>query len=653
MIAGSAARRVPEPWTLAAYIAIALAIFAPALTAWFVADDWDFLILVAQADSIAVCFDPLVGRFIRPLVMLTYYVNFHVFGLWPLPYHVTVVLIHAVNAWLVTLLAVRLRLSRTSAIGAGLVFLAFGGHAEAVTWVAGAADPWLALFLLAGLLCFAGALDSDRPAALMTIACVVFAGGLLAKETAVTAPALTAAFGAAALLSPAGAARSRSIITRTAIVTAATAAIGLVYLAVRANVFGSVLGAYGQLGTSQGAMAAEARKFVLRSFLPAGRWTAGLWLHHYDWILLAGAAVLIAWILARRPRARAGLLFALAAFLVSLAPVVPLTISLVDGVSERYVYIPTVFSCLLLALMVDALAGRRRTLEAAAFLLILLVHGSSLVVTNRAWIDASQLARTVMEEIITAVRATPSSTETLVLNVPDRAAGAFVIRGAFLNSFHLMAPDVAQPERRARMVASSAMTSARDEVKVARLDDRRVSVELTGGGAFVQAGPPVMPGYGFDAWTPSRYVIAFTETRHRRNLLYTSEGHVRALGALDAPPFGALDIPADGTACASDSIRFSGWALDDEQDAEVALEREGPGGARVSIGAATRHAGSRPDVAAAYPEFPDARRAEWNYLLPCAVVRSSGGRLVVHAVASDRGGQRRELGAVTVVSGRD
>jgi hypothetical protein len=637
-------------WTLAAYVAIAIAIFAPALTGWFVADDWDFLILVANADSIAVCFDPLVGRFIRPLVMLTYYGNFHVFGLWPLPYHVTVVLIHAVSAWLVTGLAARLGLSRTSAIGAGLVFLVFGGHAEAVTWVAGAADPWLALFLLAGLLCFARALESDRPAGLMAIACVLFAGGLLAKETAVTAPALTAAFGAAALLSPAGAARARSIVTRTAIVTAATAAIAFVYLAVRARVFGSVLGAYEQLGTSQGAMAGEARKFVLRSFLPAGRWTAGLWLHHYDWILLAAAALVIAWILARRPHARAGLVFLIGAFAVSLAPAVPLTISLVNTVSERYVYVPTVFSCLLLALVVDALAGRRRRLAAAALFLVVLVHARSLVLANRTWIEASRLARMVMDEIIAVVRESPPSTETIVLNVPDTAAGAFVIRGAFLNSFHLMAPDVAQPGRRALMVASSAMASARDEVNVARLDDRRVSVELAEGGAFVQPVPPVTPGYGFDTWGPTRYVIAFNETRHRRNLLYTSAGHVRALGAIDAPPFGALDIPSDGTACASESIRFSGWALDDEEDAEVVLEREGPGGARVPIGAATRRAGSRPDVAAAYPDFPDARRAEWNYLLACALVRSSGGRLVVHAVAIDRGGQRRELGAVTLVS---
>src|SRR5262249_61421173 len=92
-----------RPWWLAASLAIGTIAFAPILTTSFLADDWDFLALVTRADSVRICFIPLIGRFIRPLVMLTYYVNYHAFGLTTFPYHLTIDLVTAVNAWLVSL----------------------------------------------------------------------------------------------------------------------------------------------------------------------------------------------------------------------------------------------------------------------------------------------------------------------------------------------------------------------------------------------------------------------------------------------------------------------------------------------------------------------------------------------------------------------
>jgi hypothetical protein len=102
------------------------------------------------------------------------------------------------------------------------------------------------------------------------------------------------------------------------------------------------------------------------------------------------------------------------------------------------------------------------------------------------------------------------------------------------------------------------------------------------------------------------------EPTYRTVLVYTSGGHVHVAAIVDPPPFGAIDIPADGARCASGDIRFSGWALDDETGAEVVLERDDRG-VRTPIGMATRSAGTRPDVAAAFADFPDAGRAEWNY----------------------------------------
>ncbi len=175
---------------LVAYVAMGLLIFQPALNAWFVADDWDYLVLVARATSPLVCFTPLLGRFIRPLAVATYYVNYVLFGLQPLPYHLVMVLVHAVNAWAVSLLALRLGLSRFVALGAGLVFLVFAGHSEAVTWLAGSADPWLTLLLVPALLLFDRGLSAERPVIPIAAACGMLALGALAKETAAIGAAL-------------------------------------------------------------------------------------------------------------------------------------------------------------------------------------------------------------------------------------------------------------------------------------------------------------------------------------------------------------------------------------------------------------------------------------------------------------------------------
>jgi hypothetical protein len=656
--------------TLAAYLAIGLLAFAPILTAWFVADDWDFLILVAQAKSPAICFVALVGRFVRPLVMATYYANYHLFGLRPVPYHLTLVLVHIVNAWLVYLLALRLRLSNLAAFGAGLIFLIFSGHTEAVSWVAGAADPWLILLLIPALLLFDRALAAERPAPYIAGACVMLAACVLAKETAVTGPALLLLYGGSRLLEPLASDVRGRIVRRTLVTGAITAIVAIAYLAVRARIFGTVFGAYAQLGSSRGMMLTEARAFALRAFLPPGWKLAGLWLRHYDLILFAFAAVFLIALFVRRPDTRRGLAFLVPAFIVALAPALPLSISLVNSVSERYVYVATVFSAVLVAWIAElgsagssgssgstgsgstgsgsAGSGVRRWFAIVAILAFVGMHVRALERSNHLWVAAGDLGRTVTSELIDRVRTAAPSTRTLVLDVPDTAAGVFVVRGAFYNSFHLMAPDVRSPESRIGMIASVAMASVDDVVRVEQTGPRSFTIALDRG-VFLEQGGAATADSMFDYWSERGYGITFKPAPHEVQVLYTSAGHVRTAAILPGVPIGSLDIPADGTACTGDSLRFGGWALDEDSGVAVNIERVADVQASL-LGTVTWRTGTRPDVTNAYRDLPDADRAEWNYLLPCAVVRSAGGRLDVRAAAVDRRGRRTELGTRTVVA---
>ena len=89
---------VRRPITIAfLYGLIGLAAFGRILNTQFLSDDWEFLIIVEKAPSVLTCFEPLVGLFIRPLVVFFYYLHFKTFGLHAFPYHLTLVLVHVLN----------------------------------------------------------------------------------------------------------------------------------------------------------------------------------------------------------------------------------------------------------------------------------------------------------------------------------------------------------------------------------------------------------------------------------------------------------------------------------------------------------------------------------------------------------------------------
>ncbi len=78
------------------------------------------------------------------------------------------------------------------------------------------------------------------------------------------------------------------------------------------------------------------------------------------------------------------------------------------------------------------------------------------------------------------------------------------------------------------------------------------------------------------------------------------------------PPFGSFDTPAGGTV--TGAVPVTGWALDDREVIRVAVYRSEPGG-QCYVGDATFVPGARPDVAAAFPSYPNADRAGWGYML--------------------------------------
>jgi hypothetical protein len=109
-------------------------------------------------------------------------------------------------------------------------------------------------------------------------------------------------------------------------------------------------------------------------------------------------------------------------------------------------------------------------------------------------------------------------------------------------------------------------------------------------------------------------------------------------------------------------VGFTGWALSLSGISSVGIYRDpNPGEATQSnglvyIGTASSITGSRPDVAAEYPNYPENTSAGWGFLILTNELPSNSGSTGVgngtyniHALALDFGGNTKVLGTKTIV----
>ena len=192
----------------AAVVALTALVFLPALSGQFVNwdDEQNFVqneayrgLGLAELRWMFTTFH--LGPY-QPLSWLTLGLDYVVWGMDPFGYHLTSVLIHALNAWLVYRLAQRLFSEAGTAtsvvairIAAAAAALAFAVHplrVESVAWVTERRDVLSGAFVLLSLLAYLAMADARRRGAAangwLAVSVAWFALSLLAKASAMTLP---------------------------------------------------------------------------------------------------------------------------------------------------------------------------------------------------------------------------------------------------------------------------------------------------------------------------------------------------------------------------------------------------------------------------------------------------------------------------------
>lgn len=352
------------------------------------------------------------GTAYRPILLLSYALQWWIHGPRAVPFHAANLLLHAAATFLLWRLLLRLRLPAAVAFASALLFAVHPVHVEAVTSLVGRGETLAAVLVLGylGLALRCG--DHGRPSALpLAGALTLYPLALLTKEGVAAAPAL--AFLALAWLASGNAfQRAREALIRGWPLFAGSAAVLAGYFALRSSVLGDWIKAGGTgifevenpLAGLPAVARAENACLILLRYL--GRLLLPLRLSADEsaWsirpapaasIAAVGAACLLAVAAAaaiRRPRAPAslGFLFFLLAFLPASNVLFPIGTIF----AERVAYLPSAGVCLILG---AALAGRAETVAAlprarlAALGAILLVLSARTAMRGTVWSSDEKL----------------------------------------------------------------------------------------------------------------------------------------------------------------------------------------------------------------------------------------------------------------------
>ncbi len=386
--------------------ALAVLLYLNVLPNTFIFDDWQQIVenpFLRRPDALNKIFTTsvlqfmgavAVSNFYRPLMHVAFYGQFRLFGLNPGPYHALSILLHAGVCLLVFAVIARLSGRRLVAIATSLLFAAHPVHTEAVAWISAYPDLLCTFLSLLAVWLYLRAEEAGSRArhALHLLIGPVLLLALLAKEIAVAVPLLLVC--CELTLRRAG---WRAALRAAWPAYAAMAASAAIYLAARVH--------------------------ALKALMPAGRdpippdvhlWTALALYFRYLWVqiwpvrlhafyylptnqspleplVLAGLLAVLAtaalgWWLHRRQRPE---VLAVPLYLLPLAPAFLLPYANIGWLmAERYLYLPSVAFCWLLAAALVAASERwgYRPIG-AAFLILLVAYSARTVTRNRDWSD--------------------------------------------------------------------------------------------------------------------------------------------------------------------------------------------------------------------------------------------------------------------------
>lgn len=126
------------------------------------------------------------------------------------------------------------------------------------------------------------------------------------------------------------------------------------------------------------------------------------------------------------------LFFLLAAFYISLLPVINLTINRSDTQGERFIYLPSAFFIMCVVSLFYYFFINRRAFVTTSIVLVLFFR-LLLYQVNKNWIIASEIT----QNILNTIKQVDRSNRLLIISLPDNINGAYIFRNGLQNAIRL------------------------------------------------------------------------------------------------------------------------------------------------------------------------------------------------------------------------
>jgi protein O-mannosyl-transferase len=184
-------------WSLLIVVATCVS-YWPALGAGFIWDDPDYVVnnfMLRSGDGLVqIWTNPRSVPQWYPMVFTSFWIEYQLFGLWPVVYHTTNIVLHAITAILVWQLLARLKVP--GALLAGFVFALHPVHVESVAWITERKNTLSGLFYFASMMAYlswAGVFNNDTSPRKINwkygLAVALFLGAVFSKTVAGSLPA--------------------------------------------------------------------------------------------------------------------------------------------------------------------------------------------------------------------------------------------------------------------------------------------------------------------------------------------------------------------------------------------------------------------------------------------------------------------------------
>lgn len=393
---------------LIAWIGLTFLVYGAVLPDFFLSDDFGFVSRLAEDCPVSLwdCTKRFGGAlFFRPLTSLSFYVDYLLWQQNSLGYHATNLICHGLNCYLVAALATKLTgLQRLGAI-AGLIFLVLPSHCEAVVWISARSDLFCTALVLMGLLLHL----YDR----LWFACLCFGLALTAKESGIIYPLLLWQW------------RSRlnfRLVVAYGMILAS-------YLMWRYAALGVIIGGY-STGIIWWQIPLNLWHSIGRTLFPP--WGA-VWIYPLSVMILVIGFWRSRYLLSSAQLTCRQLVIA---YLICLLPVLNLSVSLTTSQEERFLYLPSAFACILLAILIGGLSTYLGIYLKISLGVLILSLGLGLQSSIQVWRAAAQIS----DGMVQSLALIPPAQVLYVVNLPDHLGGAYIFRNSLPRAVKLFQP---------------------------------------------------------------------------------------------------------------------------------------------------------------------------------------------------------------------